>query len=468
VTLEGVAAACLLPGFDGLDASDELLRWAEGGLGGVVLFGKNVRDPEQLGRLTARLHDERPGLLIATDEEGGDVTRLEAATGSSYPGHLALGVVDDVELTRAVATAIGSELAAVGVNLDFAPVADVNTNPDNPVIGVRSFGSEPGLVARHVAAFVDGLQGAGVAACAKHFPGHGDTSTDSHLELPVAGGVLEDHLAPFRAAIEGRVAAIMTAHIVVPELGPEPATLNPAAVRLLREQLGFDGAIVSDALEMRAVAALLGPEEAAVRALEAGVDALCLGHDLPLRPAHDAVAAAVRSGRLSLDRLGEAATRLAQIGVGLPAPNGAPRRAIGAEAARRALKVDGDVRVSDAPLVLELVATPNIAAGPRAGWLTDVVEQRWSESQVVRLVPDDEPPDLAGRPLVLVTQNAGRHDWQRRLTERLAAQRPDAVVIETGLPGWTPQAVAGVVVTHGAGRAGLGAAFELLAGRVSP
>ena len=468
MTLERVAAACLLPGFDGLEASDELLRWVEGGLGGVVLFGKNIRDPEQLGRLTARLRDERPGLLIATDEEGGDVTRLEAATGSSYPSHLALGVVDDVELTHAVATAIGSELAAVGVNLDFAPVADVNTNPDNPVIGVRSFGSEPGLVARHVAAFVDGLQSAGVAACAKHFPGHGDTSADSHLELPVAGGLLADHIAPFRAAVEAEVAGIMTAHIVVSELGPEPATVNPAALRLLREELEFDGVVVTDALEMRAVAALLGPEEAAVRALEAGVDALCLGHDLPLQPVHDAVAAAVRSGRLSADRLEEAAARLSRLGSGLPTGGGAAQRSIGAEAARRALRVDGDARVGGPPLVLELVATPNIAAGPRPAWLEEVVEHRWPGSRVVRLGPDDELPDLAEPSLVLVTQNAGRHDWQRRLTESAAAQRPDAVVIETGVPSWRPEGVAGVVVTHGAGRAGLEAAFDLLAGRIGP
>ena len=188
MTLDELAAACLHPGFDGLEPPDELLRWIERGLGGVVLFSANIRDAEQVTALTARLR-ARPAVPDrSTDEEGGDVTRLEAATGSSYPGNLALGVVDDVELTRAVAAAMGGELAAVGVNLNFAPVADVNTNPHNPVIGVRSFGADPALVGRHVAAFVEGMQGAGVAACAKHFPGHGDTSADSHLELPVARG----------------------------------------------------------------------------------------------------------------------------------------------------------------------------------------------------------------------------------------------------------------------------------------
>jgi beta-N-acetylhexosaminidase len=464
VTAQELAAACLLPGFDGLEAPDELLRWIDRGLGGVVLFGKNIHDREQLRRLTARLSAERPALLIATDEEGGDVTRLEAATGSSYPGHLALGVVDDVELTRSVARAMGAELAAVGSNLDFAPVADVNTNPDNPVIGVRSFGPEPELVARHVAAFVDGMQGAGVAACAKHFPGHGDTNVDSHLELPVAGGELEEHLTPFRAAVAAGVASVMTAHIVVPELGPEPATINPAAVRLLREELGFDGVIVSDALEMRGVAALVGAAEAGVRALQAGVDALCLGHDLPLEPVHDAIVAALDAGRLSEEELEQAALRVSRLGRGV-AENGAPGSSIGAEAARRALRFEGDVRVTATPLIVELVPSPNIAAGERGRWLGEVVRHRWPDSDVLRLGPQDAAPEPNGRPIVVVMQGAARHAWQRSVAEKLTASRPGAVVVETGLPGWTPPGAAGVICTHGAGRASLEAAADVLSGR---
>jgi beta-N-acetylhexosaminidase len=458
--VDRLAAACLLPGFDGLEAPDSLLRWIDRGLGGVVLFAKNIRDGEQLIRLTARLDEERPGFLIATDEEGGDVTRLEAAAGSSYPSHLALGVVDDLDLTRSVAAAIGAELAHVGVHLDFAPVADVNTNPANPVIGVRSFGAEPALVGRHVAAFVAGMQGAGVAACAKHFPGHGDTSGDSHLELPVAGGVLEDHLVPFRAAVAAGVSAVMTAHVVVPDLGPDPATINPAAARLLREELGFDGAIVSDAIEMRAVAALVGAEEAAVRALEVGVDAICLGHDLPFEPVHAAVVAALESGRLSPDRLAEASIRLGRLGKGLPTPNGVPRRSAGAEAARRALHAEGDVRIAAAPLVVELVSTPNVAAGPRAGWLGELVRQRWPEAEHVRVGPGEPPPHPEGRPLVVVLQDGGRHPWQQRI-----ACAPGAVVVETGLPSWRPERPAGFLATHGAARASLEAALDRIAGK---
>jgi beta-N-acetylhexosaminidase len=172
--LEPAAAACLFPPLGAL----------VDGSGGVVLFARDIGSPEQLAELTASLRADRPELLIAVDEEGGDVTRLEAADGSSFPGNLALGAVDDVGLTRRVGAAIGGELAAAGVNFDLAPVADVIVDQANPIVGVRSFGSDPALVSRHVAAFVEGVQGVGVAACAKHFPGHGESLADSHLELP--------------------------------------------------------------------------------------------------------------------------------------------------------------------------------------------------------------------------------------------------------------------------------------------
>ena len=183
--LERLASRCILPGFEGPVAPDWVRRRLGEGLGGVVLYAWNVDGPEQLRELTAELRSEGDDVVVAIDEEAGDVTRLEASTGSSYPGNGALGVVDDVALSERVAASLGAELAAAGVNLDFAPVADVNTNPQNPVIGIRSFGSDADLVGRHVGAFVRGLQNAGVAACAKHFPGHGDTSVDSHLALPV-------------------------------------------------------------------------------------------------------------------------------------------------------------------------------------------------------------------------------------------------------------------------------------------
>src|SRR5262249_23657488 len=314
VDLERLALACVWPGFPGHEAPDWVRRRLSEGLGGVCLFGWNVRDADQVAELTAALRAENPAVVVSTDEEGGDVTRLEVATGSSFPGNLALGVVDDLSVTAEVGAAIGSLCARVGVNLDLAPVADVNSNPDNPVIGVRSFGSDPALVARHVKAFVEGLQRCRVAACAKHFPGHGDTAQDSHLERPRAEGDLAAARLPFRAAIDAGVRAIMTAHIVVPSLDEAPATLSPRMLTgLLRGELGFDGLVVTDALEMRAVADTVGVEESAVRAIEAGADALCLGHDLfdeAVESVCGALIGAVRDGRLAEERLAEAARRV--------------------------------------------------------------------------------------------------------------------------------------------------------------
>ena len=458
-----LAARCLLPGFAGLEPPDELLRWVERGLGGVVLFGRNIRDPEQVAALTGRLREVRPALVVATDEEGGDVTRLEAATGSSSPGNLALGAVDDVALTREVYASIGHQLAALGVSLDFAPVADVNTNPDNPVIGVRSFGSDPELVARHVAAAVEGLQGAGVGACAKHFPGHGDTSVDSHLELPVSDGELEPHLLPFRAAIAAGVHSVMTAHVVVPSLGREPATINAAALGLLRHELGFDGAIVSDAIEMQAVAATVGVKEAAVRSLAAGVDALCLGAELAVEPVHQAVVDAVESGRLTEERLSEAAARLERLGP-TPASTPTPARPLGRAAARRALRVSGSAAIPSAPTVVELVPAVNVAAGRNAYGLGAALRRRLPDTEVLRLQDGDELTEPGARPLVVVLRDGGRHAWQRRIATELIARRPDAVVVETGLPTWRPEGAAGVVETFGAGRVNLEAAAAVLTG----
>jgi beta-N-acetylhexosaminidase len=474
--VERWAAGCLLASFPGLEAPDWIRRWLARGLGGIVLFGDNVRDGEQVAELTGVLRSEHPDLVVAIDEEGGDVTRLEAASGSSYPGNLALGLVDDVELTRAVAGAIAGELRAAGVTLNLAPVADVNSNPRNPVIGVRSFGSQPELVARHVAAFVTGAQERGVAACAKHFPGHGDTAVDSHLELPVVGDdrntLAAGPLRPFRAAVEVGVAAIMTAHILVPALDSVPATLSEPVVGLLRSELGFDGAIVSDALEMKAISAHIGIEEGAVRALAAGVDALCIGHDVDdgvVERVHGALLQAVSSGRLRRERLEEAAAAVTRLGrfTAVDASNGAPDPSIGAEAARRALRVRGDVALEGSPLVVELEPPPMVAAGPSAHRLGSEISARRPASDVVSL--HERTGDIAalarsaeGRPLVLVLRDAARHPWQRATASDLIELRPDAVVVETGLPGWTPSGTTAYIETFGSGRVNLAAAADLL------
>jgi beta-N-acetylhexosaminidase len=466
--LERLASTCLFPGFPGLTLPDWVRRELEGGLGGVVLFSWNVADRAQLAALSAAIRAERAEALIGIDEEGGDVTRLEARGGSSYPGNLALGAVDDLALTEHVAAAIAGELRAVGVNLDLAPVADVNSDEQNPIIGVRSFGSEPALVARHTAAFVAGIQRLGVAACAKHFPGHGATRADSHLELPTVdvdrATLLDRELVPFRAAIEAGVQAIMTAHIRVPAIDELPATLSSAHLTgLLREELGFDGMVITDALEMRAVSATVGVEEGAVLAITAGADALCLGHDLggeDVQSARRALVEAVRAGRLSEERLAEAAGRVERAGRWtLDEPTGtAPSPGVGLEAARRALHVEGDVAVSRRVLVVELVPDATIAAGPAGHTFGALLQARrpGTEAIVVR-----EPVELAGgdRQLVVVIRDAHRHAWERDVAESLA---DGAIIVDVGVPVWRPSGPAGYLVTYGAGRANLVAAAERL------
>jgi beta-N-acetylhexosaminidase len=463
--LERQAAACIFASFPGAEAPDWALAWLGRGLGGIVLFADNVADPARAAALTDSLRAERPELVLAIDEEGGDVTRLEAASGSSYPGNLALGVVDDTELTEGVAAAIAAELTGIGVTMNLAPVADVNSNPRNPVIGVRSFGSEPELVARHVAAFVTGTQRIGVAACAKHFPGHGDTAVDSHLELPTVAGALREALLPFRAAIEAGVGCIMTGHLLVPELDDAPATLSRRIVSgLLREELGFDGLVLSDALEMRAISGTVGLEEGALRALEAGVDALCLGKvqgEDAVENIHEAVVEAVRSGRLAAERVAEAAERISRAAQPAPDPV-APDRALGLAAARRALRVGGDVAVSSPPLVVELHPEPSIAAGPSGQGLGAALSRRIPGTDVIELNEGSEPFDPPeDRPLVLVLRDGARHEWQQTVATAVGL-RPQAVIVETGLPGWLPSGMSAWIETQGAGRVNLESAAETL------
>jgi beta-N-acetylhexosaminidase len=451
---ERLAAGCVFPGFPGHEPPDWVRRRLQDGLGGVVLFAWNVGDPEQLARLTAALRAERPDVVVAIDEEGGDVTRLEAATGSSYPGNLALGAVDDAGLTRRVAVAMGADLRAAGVDLNLAPVADVLANVRSPIVGVRSFGSDPELVARHVAAFVAGLQDAGVAGCAKHFPGHGDAAEDSHVALPAVDGVSPDALLPFRSAIVAGVRAIMSAHIVVRSAGPDPATLNRSLLHdLLREELGFEGMVMTDALEMRAISGGLAPGEAAVRAVDAGADAVCLGHDL----GDEAVRDVVRSlaAHVAEERLAEAAGRVAVVRV--EATPAKPDRSVGLEAARRALLVEGEPPTDGPLLVVELAPPPTIAAGEVPASLAS----RLPGAEQVVLRVGSAPPRVDGRRLVLVLRNGHLHEWQRQLAEALLDQAR-GVVVETGVPVWRPARAAAYVVTYGAGRVNLDAAAERL------
>ena len=455
---EALAMRCLLPGFVGTTAPDWVRRRAAQGLGGAVLFARNVEDRDQLRRLTDELHSERPDLVVAVDEEGGDVTRLEARTGSSYPGNLALGAANDLRLTEEVASSMGAALAERGIGLDLAPVVDVNTNPQNPVIGVRSFGADPHAVAAHTAAWIRGMQGAGVAACAKHFPGHGDTSVDSHLGLAVAEE--DPHLRalePFQEAIAAGVRAIMSAHILVLAIDRLPATISPRVMTaLLRDELGFRGLAVTDGLEMRGLSEGRGVAESAVLALAAGCDALCVGGGLADEETVDeivgAIAAAVRDGRLPEERLRQAAGRVDALAAWRRGRKARPRERpdVGMEVARKALSVEGDVRVDDDVHVVRFESPVSIAAG----------EVPWGVER--QLAARGARISATGSSVVLLVRDLHRHPEHRAQVEALLAHRPDAVVVEMGVPLCRPKGARGYIATYGASRASAIAAAEVL------
>lgn len=321
----------LLPGFLGTTLPSWLADRLRAGLGGVCLFGPNIESLPQLRALTQAIRAVNPRAIIAVDEEGGDVTRLFADVGSPTPGNAVLGRIDDLEATRKNAVHTGWQLRRAGCTVDFAPSVDANSNPDNPVIGLRSFGATAELVARHGAAWVAGLQSTGVAATAKHFPGHGDTAQDSHVALPVVDRSLDElrqrELLPFAAAIEAGARLVMTSHILLPQVDPEqPATMSRTVLaELLRGELGFTGVIVTDALDMAGAQAGGGLGEAAARALRAGCDLLCLGTantDAELTEIERAVGASVDDDRVreAGDRVLALAAELEGLRTTVPVP----------------------------------------------------------------------------------------------------------------------------------------------------
>ncbi len=443
------------------------------GLGSVCLFAMNTPDLPRTRALTDALRSISPNILITVDEEGGDVTRLQAATGSSLPGAAALGVVDDVALTREAGRALGLLIATAGIDLDLAPDLDVASEPRNPVIGVRSFGPTPDLVSRHGAAFAAGLADSGVRSCAKHFPGHGDTLVDSHVGLPavLAGREQVEHrdLAPFSSV---RTDAVMLGHLVVPALGEGLASMSAWAYDLARRV--DDPLLVTDALGMAGASGEIGIGEACVRALEAGADLLCL--DSPHRPAEPTLAEAVAAiegalqvGRLDLAdllRRGDkvaagprgpypALSALAEVEVALDE--------CGRVAARRAVTAIGPVRVEGSIAVIDLRLRPDFAAGPLSQAVVHALQQRQPEA-TVHTAQDGPWTSLSTEvtPVAIVRFPQGDPAEAAALATVLS-ERPDAVVIHTGVPAGAPAAPR-VVVTCGNARPNAAAAAALVLG----
>lgn len=475
-SLERLANAVLMPGYLAPRPPAWVERERAAGLAGVVLFAQNVG---------AEAIDAAGGFLVAIDEEGGTVTRIDAAGGSPLPGAAQLGAIDDPDATRRVGRMLGERAATVGANLVIAPVADVNTNPANPVIGTRSYGADAARVARHVAATVRGLAEAGAVAVPKHFPGHGDTEVDSHHGLPVSGASAvshkEVHLEPFRAAIAAGARVIMTAHLVVREWGDEPATLNADALGRLRA-LGFEGVIMSDALDMGAVKDRYGTPGAAVRALAAGCDLLCISN--PANPGssgddeadflavRDGIVAAVRDGSLSRVRLEDAAARVAALRAEVVA--GGAGGAGGAAGVRELSPADAEfaARIADAALrldgrsvpmpgprrVLDARAAATWAVAANGGAIAGVIAaggtvERWSE----RVRPAE------GERVVLLVDRLAAPD-QCAAVAAFARTAGDGVVVNLGVdaaPGVVPASLA-MVSTRAASRLGAEAADRAL------
>lgn len=485
--VERLANSLILPGFEGVEPPEWLDEFP--GLAGVVLFGHNTPDYSTTGDLTSKLHAVDPNLLIFSDEEGGDVTRIQAAYGGSLPGARALGLFGDIPTTELCGFALGQVLCALGIDGTFAPDLDVASEPRNPVIGVRSFSGEPVSVAAHGVAFAEGLARAGILACGKHFPGHGDTQSDSHLELPsleVSESILEQRdLFPFRAAIGAGIPMIMTGHLRFAPWGEEPVSMNPRATAWLRGR-GFEGVIVTDALDMRGVSGQIGIAEASVRALQAGADLLCLGNSVHATYAgsqefsdaeivgtvRDAIVRALVQGRLEEARLKDSRRRVqslreTRVEAQFSRPGEGSSRSVdeldrslakldevGAKVSSGVIRSRGNVCLRPGDILLDARSIREHAAGAVAPTLVRVLEGQLGVSVATRDAGGGVPGLGQGKRLVLLTRNAEPE------AQDLVARFPDCVVIHAGEPDAAPDA-ANVVYSLGVARANAEAVVAL-------
>ena len=456
----------MMIGFDGTTVDAELLRMiTDFHIGGVILFARNVQSPEQVGRLTNELQNialesGHPGLFIAVDQEGGRVARLTESAGfTEFPSAMATGATGDPENAYRMATAMAAEMRAVGINVDFAPDLDVNNNPSNPVIGTRSFGSDPAKVAEYGIAFARGLQENGVLAFGKHFPGHGDTGVDSHFDLPRVSHdrarLDEIELFPFRAAIQAGFAGIMSAHVTFPSIDPTPglaSTLSrPVLTGLLREELGYDGLIATDSLEMGALAAHgYPPPVGAPLALAAGADLLLFNRDHAMhREAFRNLMQIVEEGRVSQEQLDTSVSRIlearARFGILQPtriadpskageATATAEHRVLALELAQKAITLLKDeasllpLQSGEQTLVIETPAARGLGSLLQASSLN--VQNEPETDDIARAL------SMAGDidKIIVTTTDASFYPGQVRLVTELLAKYRNVILVSVRSP----------------------------------
>ena len=445
--LAELAREVVCVGFDGTDSRDvplEMLR--ELGAKTTILFARNVVDRDQLARLVADLHAALDEPLVTVDQEGGQVARIRDGV-AELPAMMALGATRDETLARRAGRKLGSDLRGLGVGLDFAPVLDLALEPRNTVIGARAFGTDPELVATLGIAFARGLMEAGVVPVVKHFPGHGATEIDSHLALPSvtvdARTWRERDARPFARAVDAGLPAVMTAHVLLEAFDAgRPATLSPAIVQgLLRTELGFEGVVFSDDLEMNAIAATVGVANAAVGAIAAGVDCVIVSHHLEL--ARDAIAAiesAAAGGVLARSRLEEAASRMRRLRT---SPLEASRSAdadVGLEIARGAVTVlRGSLELAEGSAV-----TVISFEGKSPNSLSSALRARRLRSEIMRVPLDPAEDDVrllegvlrgqGDRRVIVVARRAHLHPQQARAIGRVLDVAPNAILISAREP----------------------------------
>ena len=475
LTLEHAVGQKMLAAFKGYEPSAELLNLlARAQIGGVTLFRSlNVRDPRQVRELTTALQEAaaksgQPPLLVGADQEGGQLLAIAGTT--PFPGNMALGATRSPELARRAGFAVGRELAAMGINVNYAPVCDVNVNPQNPVIGTRSFGEDPVQVGFFAAATIEGLQEAGVAATAKHFPGHGDTATDSHYGTPVLPFSEERldrvELPPFKAAISAGARLIMTAHIALPGLTgglDVPATLSPEIMRtLLRDRLGFRGVTISDAMNMGAMEEGLGLVVDCIGAAAAGVDLLLLADcGEGFAAVYAAVLQAARRGLLAQRETVESAQRVLDLKSwisqqeqpGMEVVNSKEHRALAYEIAAQSvtlvrdraellpLSLGPDARIA---LVMPRPAdlTPADTSSYDAPVLAEMLRRHHPNVDEIEVSINPAPSDTSailrqteGYDLVIVgTINAFQHPGQAALVRMLLETTGKVITVALRLP----------------------------------